>query len=84
MTAGIATATATHAAERLDCWCCGSGSDEAQLIRLSRHPQVAVCLRCAHFLHRQARGREALQRPSIGARLRAAIRMCTRPARRRR
>jgi hypothetical protein len=50
-----AAAAGSDAAEPLECWCCGSASQEAELVRLGRHPEVGVCLRCAHFLHQQAR-----------------------------
>src|SRR5207249_3782151 len=46
-----AAATECDAAEPLACWCCGSAYHEADLVRLGSHPEVGVCLRCAHFLH---------------------------------
>ena len=71
-TANVATATDT--AERIDCWCCGTTYPEPELLRLGRHPEVAVCLGCARYLHRQARAHEAASRPSISDRLRAIAR----------
>ena len=53
-----------------DCWCCGQRYPNEQLVRLGSHPEVAVCVRCAHFLHQQAVHREDALRPSIGSRLR--------------
>jgi hypothetical protein len=47
---------------------------EADLIRLGQHPEVGVCLRCGHFLHQQARGREDALRPSPGSRMRDGLR----------
>jgi hypothetical protein len=67
-------ATESDAAEPLECWCCGSRYPESDLVRLGRHPEVSVCLRCAHFLHQQARSREDALRPSPAARLRDGLR----------
>jgi hypothetical protein len=58
----------------VDCWCCGGSHSEQQVVRLGSHPEVAVCLRCAHFLHQQARGREDAGRRSPSARLRDVLR----------
>jgi len=69
-----ARAIESDAAEPLECWCCGSGYPESQLVRLGSHPEVGVCLRCAHFLHRQARGREDALRRSPASRLRDGLR----------
>jgi hypothetical protein len=44
------------------------------LVRLGSHPEVGVCLRCAHFLHQQAGQREDVLRPSIAGRLRDGLR----------
>jgi hypothetical protein len=44
------------------------------LVRLGTHSEVGVCLRCAHFLHQQARGREDAARPSPAARVRGGLR----------
>ncbi|NYJ07061.1 hypothetical protein [Petropleomorpha daqingensis] len=52
------------------CWCCGRSRPESGVVRLGSHPEVAVCLSCAHYLHQQARGREDALRPSPGARVR--------------
>jgi hypothetical protein len=69
-----AAATESDAAEPLECWCCGSAYPESDLVRLGRHPEVGVCLPCAHFLHQQARGREDAQRRSPATRLRDVLR----------
>ena len=60
------------AEDQPECWCCGRPFAETELVHLGSHPEVAVCTRCAAYLHRQARGRQAAQRPSPTARLRAA------------
>ena len=56
------------------CWCCAWTGPESGVVRLGSHPEVAVCLRCAHFLHQQARGREDAARPSPATRLRDGLR----------
>ncbi|CRK57740.1 hypothetical protein [Alloactinosynnema sp. L-07] len=55
------------------CWCCGKDHPEARLVRLGAHPEVAVCLDCARWLHRRARHREDEHRSGLGPRLRAGI-----------
>lgn len=60
------------------CWCCGSVRPEDAVVRLGNHPEAAVCLRCAHFLHKQARGREDAARSSPAARARDAMRAARR------
>jgi hypothetical protein len=39
---------------RSECWCCGLVRPPEQMVQLSNHPEVALCLRCAHFVHKQA------------------------------
>jgi hypothetical protein len=56
------------------CWCCGRRTREPDVVRLGNHPEVAVCLDCAHFLHQRARARQDELRPSPGARVRDALR----------
>jgi hypothetical protein len=43
---------------RSECWCCGLSQPPERLARLGNHPEVGVCLRCARYLHKQARGIE--------------------------
>ncbi|WP_322756192.1 hypothetical protein [Frankia sp. Cas3] len=69
-----ATTTESDAAEPLTCWCCGGTYQEPDLVRLGNHPEVGVCLSCAHFLHQQARSREDALRPSPASRLRDGLR----------
>ena len=70
-----ATETAKPVAPNLQCWCCGQHiPDEGRAVRLGNHPEVVICLRCAHFLHRRARGLEDALRPSPAARVRDALR----------
>jgi len=61
-------------ADALECWCCGQRVSTERLVRLGSHPEVAVCLRCAHFLHQQARAREDQLRPSVAGRMRDQLR----------
>jgi len=69
-----AAATESDAAETLHCWCCGTVYEESDLVRLGSHPEVAVCLACAHYLHLQARGREDARHPSPTSRVRDQLR----------
>lgn len=36
------------------CWCCDSFDAPYRMVHLGSHPEVHVCLRCAHFVHKQA------------------------------
>ena len=77
MTAGAAqdrTAADPVDSDYADCWCCGQRYPAERLMRLGDHPEVAVCLACAHFLHQQAMHREDALRPSIASRLRDGLR----------
>jgi hypothetical protein len=56
------------------CWCCGHQQRPEQLVHLGSHPEVVVCLGCAHFLHQRARAREDELRPSLGGRGRDVLR----------
>jgi hypothetical protein len=69
-----APASQADAAESLECWCCGIRYPEADLVRLGNHPEAAVCLPCAHYLHQQARAREDARRPSPATRARDQLR----------
>ncbi|MGH3516340.1 MAG: hypothetical protein ACRDQ7_02765 [Haloechinothrix sp.] len=55
------------------CWCCGTEYPESQLVRLGRHPEVAVCVGCARWLRRRARQRYDEQHPSPTGRLRGGV-----------
>lgn len=57
-----------------ECWCCGQRLPADSFVHLGNHPEVAVCLRCAHFLHKQAAGREDALRHSPLARARDGLR----------
>jgi hypothetical protein len=62
----------------VSCWCCGQGLPEGSVVHLGNHSEVAVCLRCAHFLHKEARGREDAVRTSPAARGRDGLRAARR------
>jgi hypothetical protein len=57
-----------------ECWCCGRRGGPNSVVHLGNHPEVIVCLRCAHFLHRQARNLEDADRRSPGVRVRGGLR----------
>lgn len=55
------------------CWCCGSERPEAELVRLGAHPEVGVCLDCAHWLRRRAIARHDERHRTPPAWLRARL-----------
>lgn len=56
------------------CWCCGAVDDPARLIRLGAHPEVAVCIRCAHSLSKWAWELEDQSRAGLAVRARDRLR----------
>jgi hypothetical protein len=46
-------------AAREECWCCGKRLPPDTLVHLGHHPEVGICVNCAHFLERRARDRQA-------------------------
>jgi hypothetical protein len=64
--------------DRLVCWCCGQQQPRQDLVHLGDHPEVGVCLSCAHFLHQRARAREDELHPSPAARARDGLRAARR------
>jgi hypothetical protein len=56
------------------CWCCGRRTPSDAVVHLGNHPEVVVCLRCAHFVHQRARAIEDAQRPSPAGRMRDGLR----------
>jgi hypothetical protein len=79
MTTPEPTAAATEAApaavadgaeDGVRCWCCGQQRPAEQMVYLGSHPEVAVCVACAHFLHQRARAREDQLHPSLPGRFR--------------
>jgi hypothetical protein len=68
-----------HAAHDYDessqprCWCCGADKSDNELVHLGNHPEVGICPRCAHWVHRRGTQLEDAKHPSIAARLRAIV-----------
>ena len=56
------------------CWCCGQQRPAGRLVYLGSHPEVAVCLGCAHVLHQRARAREDELHPSLSGQGRDVLR----------
>ncbi len=54
------------------CWCCGEVRHP--VVHLGEHPEVIVCLRCAHDLHHRAVVTEDERRPSVAAWARDVLR----------
>src|ERR1700748_3666182 len=58
------------APHRSECWCCGAIGDPVKLVHLGNHPEVMVCLRCAHSISKWASEIEDQSRISLAARAR--------------
>ena len=56
------------------CWCCGQLYAHERIVHLGAHPEVGVCLGCAHFLHQQALSLEDEMRSSLMVRARDLLR----------
>jgi hypothetical protein len=69
-----AQAAVDQSDDRVRCWCCGQRRSPEDVVHLGDHPEVAVCLDCAHVLHQRARAVEDVQRPSPAARARDGLR----------
>ena len=54
MSAEPVTAIDLHEDGSVQCWCCGSIDAPARMVHLGNHPEVHLCLGCAHFVHQQA------------------------------
>ena len=54
----------------VQCWCCDTRTASNQMVHLGNHPEVHLCLRCAHFVHQQAWAIEDRERrgPAAAAR----------------
>jgi hypothetical protein len=62
--------TAVESSDGEQCWCCSQSQPREQMVHLGNHPEVALCVRCAHFVHKQAWEIEDGSRagPLVGAR----------------
>ena len=38
----------------VQCWCCDAIDAPDRMVRLGNHPEVHLCLGCAHFVHQRA------------------------------
>jgi hypothetical protein len=56
------------------CWCCGSIEHPGKLVHLGNHPEVGVCIRCAHSLSKWAWELEDQTRTGLAVRARGGIR----------
>ncbi len=56
------------------CWCCAELQPAEDVVHLGNHPEVAVCLECAHVLHQRARAVEDARHPSAASRARDGLR----------
>jgi len=36
------------------CWCCGTTEEPTRLVHLGNHPEVGLCVRCAHSVSKWA------------------------------
>lgn len=60
--------------DRAECWCCGMVGPPGAMVHLGNHPEVTLCLRCAHFVHKQAWEIEDRERDGPGVRARDGFR----------
>ncbi len=56
---GRMSALSVSAGDRNDgrtaqCWCCGTSEAPDRMVHLGEHPEVHLCLQCAHFVHQRA------------------------------
>jgi hypothetical protein len=66
---------------RSECWCCGQVEDPHRMVRLDKHPEVTLCLRCARWAARQAAQLEDLGRTGVLVRVRDRLRFVRRKIR---
>lgn len=50
----IITASDVDDDGEVQCWCCGTTDTPDRMVHLGNHPEVNICLGCAHFVHQQA------------------------------
>lgn len=50
----VMTAIHQHDDGDVQCWCCGITDTPSRMVQLGNHPEVHLCLGCAHYVHRQA------------------------------
>lgn len=72
----MATPAAVEGQEsrQAQCWCCGTLQEPTKLVHLGNHPEVVVCIRCAHSLSKWAWEIEDQARTGPAVRARNGIR----------
>ena len=50
----VRTAVDAHVDGSIPCWCCDAIDVPDRMVSLGNHPEVHLCLRCAHFVHQRA------------------------------
>ena len=50
----VITAIDLHDHGGVPCWCCDTVDAPDRMVHLGNHPEVHLCLRCAHFVHQRA------------------------------
>jgi hypothetical protein len=50
----VMTAIDLHDGGHVQCWCCVLSDVPERMVDLGKHPEVHLCLRCAHFVHQRA------------------------------
>lgn len=51
---GSRTAVEDADATTSECWCCGCSDDPTRMVHLGNHPEVFLCVRCAHSVSKWA------------------------------
>jgi hypothetical protein len=72
------TAIEDESLARSQCWCCGQVVPPERLVHLGNHPEVALCIRCAHWASRQAKEIEDRSGTGVGVRVRDGMRVARR------
>jgi len=57
------------------CWCCGTIEEPNRLVQLGNHPEVTVCVRCAHSISKRAWELEDRSRTGFAVRARDQFRL---------
>lgn len=50
----VDTAVGSRHDGTVECWCCDTVDGPDRMVHLGNHPEVHLCLSCAHFVHQQA------------------------------
>ena len=56
------------------CWCCGVTEDPVRLVHLGNHPEVTLCLSCAHYVSKRAAEIEDQSKTGPAVRARDSLR----------